>query len=84
MNRLAPVSRATLSDAARDRLYTACAQAISTVGTTRESLLLARLVLLLMEQLGDEALSHQAIVQAVQDLPTPSLSALSCSASIRG
>ena len=61
---------------ARDRLYAACARAISEAGVQRESLLLARLSLLLFEQVGDEARCQQALQEALAELPTPSLSAL--------
>lgn len=60
---------------ARDRLYAACAQAITEAGAARESLFLARLALLLMEQVGDEARCQQALADALQELPHPSLSA---------
>src|SRR5690606_37891963 len=60
---------------ARDRLYADCARAISAAGTARESLFLARLALLLMEQVGDEARCRQAIDEALHVLPLPSLSA---------
>ncbi len=60
---------------ARDRLYATCAQAITEAGTAREPLFLARLALLLMEQVGDEARCRQALDEALRDLPLPSLSA---------
>lgn len=63
-----------LSPPARDRLYAACANAISEAGTARESLFLARLALLLFEQVGDEARCHQALADALDTLPLPSLS----------
>lgn len=65
----------TLSLEARDRLYAECARAIGEAGTDRESLFLARLVLLLFEQLGDEAHCRAALAEALRDLPMPSLSA---------
>jgi hypothetical protein len=61
---------------ARDRVYAECARAISAAGTERESLLLARLALLLFEQIGDEARCRAALAQALHELPVPSLSAL--------
>jgi len=64
------------TDDARDRIYAECARAISAAGTERESLLLARLALLLFEQVGDEARCRTALAQALDDLPRPSLSAL--------
>ena len=60
---------------ARDRVYAECARAISEAGAERESLFLARLALLLFEQVGDEARCRTALAQALDGLPTPSLSA---------
>lgn len=60
---------------ARDRLYAACAQAITEAGPAREALFLARLALLLMEQVGDEARCRTALADALHALPLPSLSA---------
>ena len=60
---------------ARDRLYATVARATSEAGRSRESLFLARLVLLLFEQVGDEARCERAIGQAMKNLPEPSLSA---------
>lgn len=65
----------TLNPAERDRLYAACAEAISTAGATREALFLARLALLLFERVGDEAVCRQALADAMHELPEPSLSA---------
>lgn len=65
----------TLAADARDRLYAECARAISEAGTAREPLFLARLALLLMEQVGDEARCRQALADALHQLPHPSLSA---------
>jgi hypothetical protein len=64
-----------LSAAARDRLYASVARATTEAGRTREALFLARLVLLLFEELGDEDAAAGAIAAALQDLPEPSLSA---------
>lgn len=66
---------APLPAEARDRLYAACAHAITEAGPAREALFLARLALLLMEQVGDEARCRQALDEALRDLPLPSLSA---------
>ena len=60
---------------ARDRLYAECARAISEAGAERESLFLARLALLLFEQVGDEARCRRALADALHVLPVPSLSA---------
>jgi hypothetical protein len=64
-----------LQPEARDRVYAECARAISEAGPDRESLFLARLALLLFEQLGDEARCRAALAQALEALPVPSLSA---------
>ncbi len=64
-----------LSPEARDRLYADCANAITEAGAQRESLFLARLALLLFEQVGDEARCRAALADALRDLPLPSLSA---------
>jgi hypothetical protein len=63
-----------LAPDARDRLYAACANAVTEAGPERESLFLARLALLLFEQVGDEARCRQALADALEDLPMPSLS----------
>jgi hypothetical protein len=63
------------SAADRDRVYTLCSQAITEAGRSRESLLLARLVLLLAEEIGDPVVCERAIAQALENLPEPSLSA---------
>lgn len=60
---------------ARDRLYAACAHAITEAGPACEALFLARLALLLMEQVGDEARCRRAIGDALHALSLPSLSA---------
>jgi hypothetical protein len=61
--------------ATRDRLYARCSNAIAEAGRERESLFLARLALLLFEELQDEARCMAAIEAALRELPTPSLSA---------
>jgi len=66
----------TLTHEARDRVYAECARAISEAGAERESLFLARLALLLFEQVGDEPRCRAALAQALDGLPTPSLSAV--------
>lgn len=66
---------ASLDPDARDRLYAECARAITEAGTERESLFLARLALLLFEQVGDEASCRAALADALRVLPVPSLSA---------
>ena len=69
------MSATPLNPDARDRLYAECARAITEAGAERESLFLARLALLLFEQVGDEARCREALAQAIDGLPTPSLSA---------
>ena len=64
----------TLSADERDALYRDCALAITAVGRERESLFLARLVLLLMESLGDAGRCRAALDEAARDVPAPSLS----------
>lgn len=64
-----------LSADARDRLYAGVARATTEAGRTRESLFLARLVLLLFEQVGDEGACERALADALHELPEPSLSA---------
>jgi hypothetical protein len=64
-----------LSAAARDRVYASVARATSEAGRSREALFLARLALLLFEQVGDEAACERAIAAALDSLPEPSLSA---------
>lgn len=64
-----------LDPEARDRIYAECARAISEAGAERESLFLARLALLLFEQVGDEPRCRAALADALRDLPLPSLSA---------
>jgi 3-(3-hydroxy-phenyl)propionate hydroxylase len=60
---------------ARDRLYTRLAQGVSEAGSSRETLFLVRLALLLCERLADEAAAGAAIDAALKHLPEPSLSA---------
>ena len=63
------------ASSARDRLYTQLAQGVSAAGSSRETLFLARLALLLCERLDNEAAASDAIAAALHDLPEPSLSA---------
>lgn len=62
-----------LTDAQRDEFYTHCAHAINAAGRSRESLLLARLALLLADELGDIDRAKAAIDAALKDLPMPTL-----------
>lgn len=64
---------ATLSDSDRDHIYRATCLAISAAGVDRERLYLARLVLLLMDELGDAERCLRAI-EAAADLPLPRMS----------
>lgn len=68
-----PSTHALAADA-RDRVYASVARATSAAGRSREALFLARLVLLLFEQVGDEAACERAIADALRHLPEPSLS----------
>ena len=61
--------------AVQDRVYAHCSNAIAEAGRERESLFLARLALLLFEQVRDEDRCNAAIDAALADLPVPSLSA---------
>ena len=63
-----------LKDDERDQLYSICCEAISAVGRNRESLMLGRLVLLLMEEVGDFGRCRAAISAASEAVPEPSLS----------
>jgi 3-(3-hydroxy-phenyl)propionate hydroxylase len=63
------------ASSARDRLYTQLALGVSAAGSSRETLFLARLALLLCERLDDEAAASDAIAAALHQLPEPSLSA---------
>ena len=61
--------------AVQDRIYARCSNAIAEAGREREALFLARLALLLFEQVQDEDRCMAAIEAALRDLPVPSLSA---------
>lgn len=61
--------------AVQDRVYARLSNAIAEAGREREALFLARLALLLFEQVQDESRCMAAIEVALQDLPVPSLSA---------
>lgn len=65
---------ATLSDSDRDHVYRAACLAISAAGADRERLYLARLVLLLMDELGDAERCLRVIEAAAADLPLPRMS----------
>ncbi len=62
-----------LTETQRDEFYTHCAQAVNEAGRERESLLLARLALLLADELGDIQRAKAAVDAALKDLPVPSL-----------
>jgi hypothetical protein len=57
-----------LTEAQRDEFYTACAHAINTVGPGCESLLLARLALLLADEARDFDRAMAAIDLAKKDI----------------
>jgi hypothetical protein len=62
-----------LTETQRDEFYTHCAQAVNEAGRSRESLFLARLALLLADELGDIQRAKSAVDAALTDLPEPSL-----------
>lgn len=62
-----------LTETQRDEFYTHCAMAVNQAGRERESLLLARLALLLADELGDIERAKSAVDAALKDLPVPSL-----------
>ena len=62
-----------LTETQRDEFYTHCAQAVNQAGRSRESLFLARLALLLADELGDINRAKSAVDAALKDLPAPSL-----------
>lgn len=62
-----------LTDAQQSLFYDQCAQAIDTAGCSRESLLLARLALLLANEVGDFAACERALAAALRDLPEPTM-----------
>jgi hypothetical protein len=62
-----------LTETQRDEFYTHCALAVNQAGRSRESLFLARLALLLADELGDINRAKLAVDAALKDLPEPSL-----------
>ena len=62
-----------LTETQRDEFYTHCAMAVNQAGRERESLLLARLALLLADELGDIDRAKSAVDAALKNLPVPSL-----------
>jgi 3-(3-hydroxy-phenyl)propionate hydroxylase len=75
----APAAETASSSSARDRIYTQLAHGVSAAGSSRETLFLARLALLLCERLDDEAVASAAIAAALHELPEPSLAAADAS-----
>lgn len=65
----------TYEASTQDQLYARVSNAIAQAGDKKESLFLARLVLLLFERVNDEQACADAIDAALHELPTPSLSA---------
>lgn len=63
----ATMNRPTLTEAERDDAYTRICQAVTEAGAERESLFLARLCLLLAEEVGDSARVGAAIDAARLD-----------------
>lgn len=62
-----------LTDTERDEFYGYCAEAINQAGRERESLLLARAILLMAEEVGELSRCKAALDAALSELPTPSL-----------
>jgi hypothetical protein len=58
----------SLSIDSNERLYDTLAEALDRVGPAQESLFLTKLVLLLANQLGDEAAVNEAITAALEPL----------------
>ena len=69
----------TLTAEDRDTLYTECCRAVSAAveqaGQEAESLFLARLALLLFEEVGDAERCRRALTAALHNLEAPRLSA---------
>jgi hypothetical protein len=61
----------TLMPQEREALYRDCCLAITDAGPDRENLFLARLALLLIEQVGDAQRCRAAIAEAARELPLP-------------
>jgi len=61
----------TLPPVEREALYRECCLAITEAGREHESLLLARLALLLFEEVGDAARCRAALAEAARALPLP-------------
>jgi len=59
----------TMSFEQLETVYEMMAQAIDKAGPARESLFLAKLVLLLSHHVGDDEVVHDAIATALRDLP---------------
>jgi hypothetical protein len=62
-----------LTDAEQSSFYDQCAQAIDLAGRSREALLLARLALLLANEVGNLPACERALAAALRDLPAPSM-----------
>jgi hypothetical protein len=62
-----------LTESDQSSFYDQCAHAIDTAGRSRESLLLARLALLLANELGNLPACERALAAAVRELPEPSM-----------
>lgn len=58
----------SMTDTERDAAYTQLCRILTDVGEAQASLLLARLALLLMEQLGNAAVFGQLVDEAAKDL----------------
>jgi hypothetical protein len=63
-----------MSDDELDAVYTHLCQALGAQGEAQAPLMLARLALLLIDQLGDAPAAHALIEAAAQDLRPPTAS----------
>ena len=63
-----PSHASVMTDEERDAVYTQLCQTLTDVGEAQALLMLARLALLLAEQLGDAELARQLIAEAAAGL----------------
>ena len=64
-----PMTQSKFTDGDRDDVYTDCCHAVSAVGQEREALFLARLAMLLAEEIGDAGRVRALIKAALDGLP---------------
>lgn len=65
------MTQCKLSASQRDVIYTELSHAVTAAGDTREALFLARLALLLAEEVGNEGRIRAAIADALHGLTPP-------------